>query len=89
MIERFQIPSHVHARRFDDEIVVLDLGAGKYFSLDAIGATIWDQLSSGKTPDEAVAALLVEYEVDEATARADVRRLADELLATGLLERHR
>ena len=67
---------------------MLHLGAGAYFSLDSVGATIWDQLVSGKTPDDAVASLLFEYDVDELTARADVQRLAEELLAAGLLERH-
>jgi hypothetical protein len=84
--ERFQIPPKVHARRFDDEIVLVHLGAGAYFSLDSVGATIWDQLAAGKTPDETVAMLLALYEVKEPAARADVQRLAEELLAAGLLE---
>ena len=83
----FQIPSQVHARRFDDELVVLHLGVGAYFSLDPVGSTIWDQLTTGKTPEETIATLLAEYDVDEATARADVLRLAEDLVAAGLLER--
>jgi hypothetical protein len=82
----FAIPGEVHARRFDDEIVILHLGVGAYFSLDAVGATIWDQLASGKTTDETVAAVLSQYDVRELDARADVCRLAEELLAAGLLE---
>ena len=84
--ERFSLAPQVHARRFDDELVVLHLGVGAYFSLDPIGSTIWDQLTAGKTPEEAVAALLAEYDVDEPTARSDVKRLAEELVAEGLLE---
>jgi coenzyme PQQ synthesis protein D (PqqD) len=83
----FQIPPQVHARRFDDELVVLHLGVGAYFSLDPVGSTIWDQLTTGKTFDETVTTLLDEYDVDEATARADVLRLAEDLVAAGLLER--
>jgi hypothetical protein len=82
----FQIPAQVHARRFDDELVVLHLGVGEYFSLDPVGSTIWDQLAGGKTAEEAVAILLAEYDVDELTARTDVERLANELVAAGLLE---
>jgi hypothetical protein len=84
--ERFQIPPKVHARRFDDEIVLLHLGVGTYFSLDSVGATIWEQLTSGKTPDETVAVLLAQYDVKAPAARADVQRLAEALLAAGLLE---
>ena len=83
---RFQIPVQVHARRFDDELVILHLGAGEYFSLDPVGSTIWDQLTAGKTPGEAVAVLIAQYDVDETTARTDVERLATELVAAGLLE---
>jgi hypothetical protein len=86
MTAHFQIAASVHARRFDDELVVLDLGAGKYFSLDVVGSTIWDQLAGGKTPEETVVIILDQFEVDEHTARADVQRLAEELLAAGLLE---
>ena len=87
MTEHYQISTQVHARRFDDEMVVLHLGVGKYFSLDAVGSTIWEQLTSGRTPAETVVRLLTEYEIDEETACADVKRLTEELLAAGLLER--
>jgi hypothetical protein len=85
--ERFRIAAHVHARRFDDEVVVLDLGAGEYYSLDAVGSAIWDQLEGGRTPEEIVGVLLARYEVDELTARGDVERIVQELLAVGLVER--
>lgn len=83
----YQIGTSVHARRFDDEIVVLHLAAGIYFSLDAVGAIVWDNFAAGKTPEEVVAAVVADYDVDEMRARADVRRLLEELLAAGLLER--
>ena len=87
MTKQFQCPAQVHARRFENEVVVIHLGEGKYFSLDAVGSTIWDQLIAGKTPEETVAILLAEYDVNESAASADVARLTDELLAAGLLER--
>jgi Coenzyme PQQ synthesis protein D (PqqD) len=86
MPERFQVPPQVHTRRFDDELVVLHLGVGAYFSLDPVGSTIWEQLTAGKTTHEAAAALLVQYEVDETTAQGDVQRFVKELVAAGLLE---
>jgi hypothetical protein len=86
-MDRFQVPSQVHARRFEDELVILDLGAGTYFSLDAVGSMIWDELTGGKTANETVLALIAAYDVDESTARADVRRLSEELVQAGLLTR--
>jgi Coenzyme PQQ synthesis protein D (PqqD) len=85
--ERFRIAGHVHARRFDDEVVVLDLGAGEYYSLDAVGAAIWEQLKGGRSAEEIVEFLLATYEVDEPTARADALRIIEDLLAARLVER--
>ena len=86
------MPSHfcptstVHSRRFDDDLVVLHLGAGMYYSLDAVGTTIWETLAAGRTTEEAVTAVVAAYDVDESTARADTVRLVQELLAAGLIE---
>ena len=57
----FEIPAEVHARRFDDEIVILHLGVGAT-SRSAPGTIIWDQLASGKTTDETVGAVLAQYD---------------------------
>ena len=85
MNNRFEVTPQVHARHFQDEVVVLDLGAGKYFSLDAVGSTVWEQLTLGKTVEEAAEAVVAEYEVDLPTAMADVARLVSELVGAGLL----
>ena len=82
----FRVPGEVHARRFENEVVVIHLGEGKYFSLDPIGSTIWDGLAAGKTTEETVAILVAEFDVDDTVAIADVDRLADDLLAAGLLD---
>ncbi len=84
--KRFCSAPHVHARRFDNETVLLSLAEGKYFALDDVGSVIWEHLTAGKAPSEVIALLLAEYEVDESTARADLERLAEELLAAGLLK---
>jgi hypothetical protein len=84
---RFRVATQVHARRFDDEIVILDLGQGQYFSLGAVGATVWESIRDGATLDDAVCTVVARYNVDEATARGDVGELVDDLLAAGLLER--
>ncbi len=84
--DRFRTPPQIHSRQFERELIVLHLGAGKYFSLDEVAAEIWTQLMAGKTVAEVLAQLLETYEIDEHVARADVERLAKELLAADLLE---
>jgi hypothetical protein len=87
MGQRFRAARQVHARRFDDETVVLDLARGQYFALDEVGAVIWDRLNEGLTLVEVVESLLSTYEAPPETVRADVQRIVDELLAADLLER--
>jgi hypothetical protein len=87
MDQRFVVAANVHARRFDEETVILHLDAGQYFSLDAVGTHVWQELEKGSSLAEAVESVMGEYDVDEDTARNDVRRLAGELIAEGILRR--
>ena len=42
------------------------------FLLTEVGAFIWDLLPEAENEDQILAAVLAEYDVDEATARADI-----------------
>jgi hypothetical protein len=85
--QRFGIPAQVHARRFNDETVVLDLASGEYFALDEVGQEIWEGLSKGLSLGEVVERIVQNYDVDAQTAGADAERLVGELVAKGLLTR--
>jgi hypothetical protein len=87
MNQRFRAARQVHARRFHDETVVLDLSRGDYFALDEVGAAIWERLNEGLALSEVVEHLLSRYDGDAQTVRDDVQRLVEELVAAGLLER--
>ena len=54
--------------------------------LSESGAFLWEQLENGCDREELVARLLDEYQVDEATAKADVDRFIGRLNEVGLLE---
>jgi hypothetical protein len=77
--------AHVHCRRFDDDLVMVDLQGGEYFALDGVGARMWDLLNSGKTPAEIGRDLATEYEAEESDILRDCTKLADALLERGLL----
>jgi hypothetical protein len=83
--DRAQIQPQVIARQVGDETVMLDLANGMYFSLDAIGARIWQLLGEGRTLAEICAAITVEYEVARDVIERDVLNLVEELAAHGLL----
>ncbi len=77
----------VHARRFDDEVVVLDLNGGDYFTLNATGARIWEGLVSGRTPAQVGQDLAIEFDVEYEQAVSDCVSLAVDLVARGLMRR--
>ena len=76
-------------RRVAGETVVLPVGSGldlnMMITLNDTGAFLWEQL--GNETDEAalVAALLKEYDVDEATARSAVSAFVKKLSDNGFL----
>ena len=82
----FDIPSHIVARKVEDEIVILDLKAGTYFSLDPVGARIWQHLSAGKTLSEINDLMQEEFEVTREQIEADSLKLTNDLVAKGLLK---
>lgn len=82
---RVKVGKNVHARRFDGELVILDMERGEYFGLDELGAQAWESMTAGRTVEEIAGALVAHYEVDRLTLERDLQTLADELLARGLL----
>jgi hypothetical protein len=75
---------HVHARRFDDEVVILDLEKGTYFGLDEVGARAWESLSEGLTLAQVARRLAAEYETPEEVVLGDISELAARLAEAGL-----
>lgn len=82
---RLSIPPQVMSRLVGDETVLLDLESGTYFGLDGVGKRIWESIDKGLTPRETAAVIVSEYEVDEATAQADVIEFVADLVERGLL----
>jgi hypothetical protein len=54
-------------------------------TLNGTGKFLWELIEKGSDVDSLVAALLVEYDVDEATARAGVERFVAKLNENGFL----
>jgi len=42
--------ANIHAKVFDDEVVVLDMATGTYFSLRGAAAQVWQLVEAGATP---------------------------------------
>jgi pyrroloquinoline quinone biosynthesis protein D len=84
---RVAVADHVRSRQFEDELVLVDLAGGEYYSLNAVGTKIWHAVTAGSTPTEIAAALVLEYEVGHDTMLGDCMELIEQLLQRGLLTR--
>ncbi len=82
----YRVPAHVSHRALHDEVVILDDRADAYLGLNRSAAVVWSVLAAGESPAAAVEALVGRFEVDPASAEADVAGLVADLLARGLIE---
>ena len=71
------------------QVVVLpsgdELNLNMMITLNNTGKFLWERLETGAEVEELVSALLAEYDVDEATARAGVERFVAKLNENGFL----
>ena len=78
-------------REVDGTSIVVATGdAATEFSglitLNQTGTLIWKCLETGATEDDMVAKLISEYDIDEESARRDVKAFVTRALDAGLLE---
>lgn len=85
--DRRRVPPHIAWRRVEDQVVALDLNTSIYWSLDGVGAWIWERLAEGRTAESILEALGDEYDVQPETAREDLQRFLGELEQEGLVAR--
>ena len=81
---RFVQKRGVESRAIDDGAVLVDMGSGKVFELNRVGAEIWKLLASGTTLDGIYEALVPKYTVGRAVLESDVQKLVDSLIRAGL-----
>lgn len=54
-------------------------------TLNEVGAFLWEKLQDNITKEELVSAVLAEYDIDEATAAADIEEFIGKLKGADLL----
>ena len=67
------------AQEAHGQTVLLRLEDGGYYSLDEVGAMIWELCDGQRVVAEIVAMLCAEFDAPEATVRADVLEFIDDL----------
>lgn len=70
---------------FDDEVVVVNLDNGYYYSLEREAADIWRGLGAGLTVDELPTELARRYQGEAATMSLEVGKFVEQLVGEGLI----
>lgn len=69
----------------DDEIVVMRLDNGDFFSIAGTGASIWRLIDGTRTREQLIAALGEDFDVEEPAIAEDVDEFLSRLTEIGLL----
>lgn len=83
-ILRNDLPNIMH-EKIDDEVVVVNLANGTYYSFDGVGGRIWEWLAGGRTLDGLIASAQSSFRGDAAAIAASVTTFIDQLRAEQLL----
>jgi hypothetical protein len=83
---RFQLrSSDVTGKVIDGEAIIMNLATGAYYSMDGVGAALWELLEQGHSRDEAIAALGQRYVVEHDVLARDVDAVIEDLVAEELI----
>lgn len=73
------------ASAVDDALVMMDIEGGQYFSLDPIGADIWERLAEPVQVADLCALLGQTYDVAPEVCQDDVLKLLNDMVTDKLL----
>lgn len=75
----------VASKVIDGEAIIINLANGVYYSMDKVGAFVWDLLQAGHTLEEVIAAVTAQYDVSRSQAESNVQELVQELVQENLI----
>ena len=75
----------IASKVIDGEAILINLATGVYYSMDKVGALVWDLLQPGYNVEEVISAVTSRYDVTREQAEVDVRDLVEELLQENLV----
>ena len=70
----------------DGEAIIVNLTNGVYYSMDKVGAEVWEMMGQGRSVEQMSAAVAARYETTPENARADIEFLAAKLIAEDIVE---
>lgn len=83
---RFKAAPDQVSTDLEDDVVILGLRSGGYFSLTNVGARIWALIQEPRSLAEVRDAIVAEYGVDPDVVEADAVEFLDHLTRVGLAD---
>jgi len=81
-----QVAPQVVREIFDDEVIVINMKSGNYFSLNPTGARVWTLIEAGLTVERIISRMGDEYEDADSQAASSVTELVGKLLDEELIQ---
>jgi len=78
--------SNIVVSELPDGIALLDLDAGKYYSLNVVGAHVWKMLRAPVSTGMIISSVCESFSVASEQCRTDVNNLLESLVNAGLVE---
>lgn len=75
----------VNAEVIDGEAILINVATGVYYSLEDIGAYLWDLLTSGHSVEQSAQALVSRYRISAGQARTDLEGFLHQLIEEDLI----
>jgi coenzyme PQQ synthesis protein D (PqqD) len=75
----------VASKVIDGEAIIINLANGIYYSMDKVGAFVWEQLQAGQSLEGMIEAVASRYDVSREQAETHVRELIQELIQENLV----
>jgi len=75
----------VASKVIDGEAIIINLANGVYYSMDKVGALVWERLQAGYTLDDVIRSVTAAYDVSPEHAESNVVELVEVLLQENLV----
>ncbi|MEZ5830191.1 MAG: PqqD family protein [Dongiaceae bacterium] len=83
----FRIDSNrVSHERLQDEVIIINVATGSYFSGSGTAADLWTLIVAGASLDEIVSTLASAYGTDAASIRGDLETCIAKLIDSGVID---
>jgi hypothetical protein len=84
--QRFSRSEGIIAQEAHGQTVLLRLADGSYYTLEGVGASVWELCDGSRTFEDIVDGVCTDFDATPDVVRGDVREFLDDLVAERLLE---